>query len=188
MKTKIISILAVVAIFATMLLGCDDIKEDPIPREEAQIVLSSLMENVAELNRIHYGEGLLHIELGEDDVNLYAVMSPEEDYKSLSEIEALTRKTLTRAYSDQLLKDTLEGYTDGSKIIQPRYIEYGEKILVFKEIESLEGIYTYDLTTIEVTDTTAYVIEGTVKTTTGQTKRLKAVLESDGWRLSSTIY
>ena len=184
--TKILAMLLVVASLATLMVGCNG--EESISKEEALPIVQKLMEGVFEINRIHYGDGLEHIDI--ETNNAYVEMSSSEKYKSLEEIKAFTRSILTERYAEELIVSTFEGRysAGGGTLAQPRYIEVGDAILVRKDIEPLVDVYVYDLDTIEIKETTSNRINAQVTTIDGNIKSIQVRLEENGWRINSTTY
>ena len=68
-----------------------------------------------------------------------------------------------------MIESTFEGrYSAGGGIVtKARYIELSGTILVLKDIESYEGIYYYDLDTVEIMETTLDRIEAKITTIDG---------------------
>ena len=184
---RIVALIIMVAIFATVMVGCNG-NEEGIEFDEARVIVKKLMSNASEINRIHYGEGLLHLDI--ESKNAYIEIDPQEKYKSLEEIKAFTRSVLSQSYANELIESTFEGrYSAGGGIVtKARYIELSNTILVLKDIEAYEGIYCYDLDTIEIKETTLDRIEAIITTIDGNIKEVVCVLEAQGWRLDSTTY
>lgn len=176
-----------VALIATIMVGCNE-NEQGIEFDEARAIVKDLMDKAKEINRIHYGEGLEHLDI--ESKNAYIEISPSEKYKSLEEIKAFTRSVLSQSYANELIESTFEGrYSAGGEVVtQARYIELSGAILVLQDIEAYEGIYYYDLDTVSIKETTLDRIEATITTIDGNIKNVVCVLESNGWRLNSTTY
>jgi hypothetical protein len=186
-KLSFLAIIIVVAIFATVMVGCNN-NEVGIEHSEARAIVKDLMSNASEINRIHYGEGLAHLE--DESKNAYVEIDPQEKYKSLEEIKAFTRSVLSESYARELIESTFEGrYSAGGGVVtKARYIEISNTILVLRDIDSYEGIYQYDLDTVSIKETTSTKIKATVTTIDGNIKEVVCVLEAQGWRIDSTTY
>ncbi len=176
-----------VAPLATVMVGCNG-NEEGIEFDEARVIVKDLMGKAGEINRIHYGEGLEHLDI--ESKNAYIEIDPSEKYKTIEEIKAFTRSVLSKAYAEELIESTFEGrYSAGGGVVtKARYIEISGAILVLQDIEAYEGIYYYDLDTVSIKETTLDRIEATITTIDGNTKNVVCVLESSGWRLDSTTY
>ena len=182
---KITALMLLMAFIAIGSAGC--YKMEYLDNDYAVSIVKELMSNADEINRIHYGSGLLREEGNEGES--YAKVLDSEKYKSIKDIEKFTKSVLSERYATELLKQTCDGK-------DARYIEVGsvdEKILLAKkEMTEITEIYTYDLDSIEIVQATKLEINATIKSISGKIKRIKAVSQTENnetvWRLESTTY
>lgn len=176
-----------IAILAIGIYGCGE--NGGVSYEEATEIVKGLMVSANEINRIHYGVGISHVEKDGDE--LYADVDPSERYKSLEDIESFTYKIYTRDLASSTLKASF-GENEGVVDKVPRYIavkyQNEVKLLVKKDIEPLNEIYVYDLSDIEILGTADGVIEAKIKTTTNKYKKFVFKHEADGWRIDTPTY
>ena len=185
LKIRITALVLLMAFIAIGSTGC--YKMEYLDNDYAVSVIKELMASADEINRIHYGIGLEREE-GDEGAS-YANVKASEKYKSIKDIEEFTRSVLSKKYADALLSNTCEG-------ANARYIEVGsvdnKQLLVKKEMSQIPEIYSYDLESIEIVQATKLEISATIKSTSGNIKRVKAVSQTENgemvWRLESTTY
>ncbi|MBQ7906664.1 MAG: hypothetical protein IJ309_01675 [Clostridia bacterium] len=184
---KVALAVILIALLAIGIYGCGE--NGGVSFEEASEIVKGLMVSANEINRIHYGEGISHVE--DESDNLYADAHPSERYKSLEDIEVFTYKIYTQDLARAVL-DRSFGESEEIVDTTPRYIavkyENQVKLLVKKDIEPFAEIYEYDLNEIEILGTSDGVIEAKIKTTTGKYKSFVFKYEENGWRIDTPTY
>ena len=202
----LLTVILVITLSATVLTSCDKKYDEDEVREAAK----RLIEESILLNEIYWGEGIPYNvgDKNNSDGVYYAAIEAyhyQWGFKTIDELRALTAKTFSKGYCQNIETTMLTGIVEGGEnVFLSRYYQKissldgtPEFIMVNSDWEvELIGRVTYDYDSIKVIgseDETVYVTVMATVTEEGydpQTREIRIALveESDGWKIDSPTY
>ncbi|MBR2343643.1 MAG: hypothetical protein IKA64_05250 [Clostridia bacterium] len=175
---------------------------------EVKAAVEELLRKAEILNTVYYGAGIGYITGGYRDGAYYeadGLHLSALGFSSIKELEALTRSTFTRGYSDQLVREKLgEVRVDGVMLTPARYYQkyadefYTEEICIMVysgNTAIFDDRMEYDYSTVKVLgsegEKVKASIEATVSNKDGDTQRVTVsvvLIEEDGWRIDNPVF
>lgn len=205
-KRKLVSLILAVIILTSLFSfsSCNRNYDE----DEVIAVTKTLLKNAEVLNEIYYGNGIRYYEAEIKDAGYYKRADAEHlsslGFSNIEELKALTEKTFSYKYSQNIYSTILYGFKEEGMIVSPaRYYQYtdaesGETfIMVYTKYEpSFKDSLVYDYDSIEIEKSKkeyVYVtVDATVTNSNGesQTVTLSVTLleEESGWRICNPTY
>ena len=205
-KNKIVSLLLVV-VALTSLFSFTSCNRN-YNKDEVIAAAKTLLKDAEILNEVYYGNGIRYYDIEIENAGYYKRADDEHlkelGFTTVNELKALTEKTFSYSYSQNVFSTILIGLKEDGKVVSAaRYYQYtneetGESyIMVYTKHDVLfKDTISYDYDSLRVEKSkkeNVYVkVDATVTNSEGasQTVTLTIVLieEAGGWRLCNPTY
>ena len=205
-KNKIVSLLLVIVAFASLLsfTSCNR-KYD---KEEVIAAAKTLLKDAEILNEIYYGSGIRYYDVEIENAGYYKRADDEHlkelGFETINELKALTEKTFSYSYSQNVFSTILVGLKEDGKVVSAaRYYQYTNEeteesyIMVYTKHEAiLKDKISYDYDSVRVERSkkeNVYVkVDATVTNSQGDSQKVTITVvlieEANGWRICNPTY
>ena len=172
--------------------------------DENEIISASaeLIEASYDINTVFFGSGLPYVE-SDDEVLRHWEIAPDSPYHTKEEIKAATLAVYSPDYAEFLFEKAFAGFVvsagdedsvDADQIIDARYVEYGDRLVILPiaEDEIMKLDRTYDTSGITVLSQkrgrAVLSVPSFVDGVPADEVELAVVMTADGWRLDTPTY
>ena len=205
-KNKIVSLLLVIVAFASLLsfTSCNR-KYD---KEEVIAAAKALLKDAELLNEVYYGSGIRYYDIEIENAGYYKRADDEHlkelGFSTVNELKALTEKTFSYSYSQNVFSTILIGLKEDGKVVSAaRYYQYTNEeteesyIMVYTKHEAiLKDKISYDYDSVRVERSkkeNVYVkVDATVTNSQGDSQKVTITVvlieEANGWRICNPTY
>ena len=205
-KNKIVSLLLVIVAFASLLsfTSCNR-KYD---KEEVIAAAKALLKDAELLNEVYYGSGIRYYDIEIENAGYYKRADDEHlkelGFSTVNELKALTEKTFSYSYSQNVFSTILIGLKEDGKVVSAaRYYQYTNEeteesyIMVYTKHEAiLKDKISYDYDSVRVERSkkeNVYVkVDATVTNSQGDNQNVTITVvlieEANGWRICNPTY
>ena len=205
-KRKLVSLILVILILGSLLsfTSCNRRYDE----EEVVAAAKVLLKEAELLNEVYYGKGIRYYEAEIENAGYYkradATHLSELGFDTIDELRALTEKTFSYEYSQNLYTTLLYGFKEDGKVVTAaRYYQYTDTeteesyIMVYTKFDVMfKDTIVYDYDSIEVQkakkDNIYLTVKATVTNAEGQsqvvTLTITLVEEVGGWRICNPTY
>lgn len=192
---RIVSVLLAAVILVSVTSSCS---KEELPTEDEIISASkTLLENAVEVNRIFFWEGLPHVEVTEDKIDLgdaeYIVLTEDYMYLSQNDLMEKARSVYSESYCKDIESVSFEGVKiDDDNALFARYIEEQGVMKINRRLsESGLSERLPDTDTIQIVELSGKrAVVNLSFSCDGITEKQNVTLvkEADGWRLDTPTY
>ena len=205
-KNKIVSLILVIVAFASLLsfTSCNR-KYD---KEEVIAAAKALLKDAELLNEVYYGSGIRYYDIEIENAGYYKRADDEHlkelGFSTVNELKALTEKTFSYSYSQNVFSTILIGLKEDGKVVSAaRYYQYTNEeteesyIMVYTKHEAiLKDKISYDYDSVRVERSkkeNVYVkVDATVTNSQGDSQKVTITVvlieEANGWRICNPTY
>ena len=205
-KRKIVSLLLIIVTLVSLLTltSCNRSYDE----EEVVAAAKQLLKEAELLNEIYYGAGIKYYDSDEWKIGYYkradASHLAEIGFSTIDELRALTEKTFSYEYYNNVYTTLLYGFKEEGKVVTPaRYYQHTNEeteesyIMVYTEFTPLftdEIVYDYDSVKAEKSkkEYVHLTVNATVTNAEGKSQAVTLTItlieEENGWRLCNPTY
>lgn len=205
-KRKVISLILVIVILSSLLTltSCNRRYDE----DEVIAAAKVLLKDAEILNEIYYGKGIRYYDTEIENAGYYkradATHLLELGFDTIDELRALTEKTFSYEYSQNVYTTLLYGFKEDGKVVTAaRYYQYTDEktgesfIMVYTKFEVMfKDTIVYDYDSIKVQrskkENVYLTVNATVTNSEGLSQQITLTLtlfeEVDGWRLCNPTY
>ena len=172
--------LVAAVVFTLLMTSCS------VTYDEGEIITASaeLIEASYEINTVFFGSGLPAVE-SDDEVLRHFEIAEDSPYHTKEEIKTATLAVISVGDEDSV---------DSNQIIDARYVQYGERLVILpvKEEDVMKLDRTYDTSSITVISQNrgraVLSVPSFVDGVPSDDVELTVVMTEDGWRLDTPTY
>ena len=205
-KNKLVSLLLVIVALTSLFsfTSCNRRYD----KEEVIAAAKTLLKDAELLNEVYYGSGIRYYDVEIENAGYYKRADDEHlkelGFSTIDELKALTEKTFSYSYSQNVFSTILIGLKEDGKVVSAaRYYQYTDEesgesyIMVYTKHDVIfKDKITYDYDSVRVDrskkENVYLSVDATVTNSQGesQTVTLSIVLieEANGWRLCNPTY
>ena len=190
--------LVAAVVFTLLMTSCS------VTYDEGEIITASaeLIEASYEINTVFFGSGLPAVE-SDDEVLRHFEIAEDSPYHTKEEIKTATLAVYSPDYAEFLFEKAFAGFVisvgdedsvDSNQIIDARYVQYGERLVILpvKEEDVMKLDRTYDTSSITVISQSrgraVLSVPSLVDGVPSDDVELTVVMTEDGWRLDTPTY
>ena len=190
--------LVAAVVFTVLLASCS------VTYDEAEIITASaeLIEASYDINTVFFGSGLPAVE-SDDEVLRHFEIADDSSYHTKEEIKTATLAVYSPDYAEFLFEKAFVGFSvsvgeedsiDADQIIDARYVEYGDRLVILPiaEEDIMKLDRTYDTSSITVVSQkrgrATLSVPSFVDGVPAEDITLTVVMTEDGWRLDTPTY
>jgi hypothetical protein len=205
-KRKLVSLLLTVIILTSLFSfsSCNRNYDE----EEVVAATKELLKNAEILNEVYYGSGIRYYDVEIEDAGYYKRADSEHlselGFSNIEELKALTEKTFSYNYSQNIYSTILYGFKEEGMVVSAaRYYQYTEQetnesyIMVYTRFEPLlKDSISYDYDSVRADKSKkeyVYVsVDATVTNSSGESQKVTISItlfeEESGWRICNPTY
>ena len=205
-KEKAVSLILVIIILTSLfsLSSCNRRYDE----EEVVAAAKTLLKDAEVLNEIYYGKGIRYYDTEIQNTGYYrradASHLSELGFSTIDELKAMTEKTFSYEYSQNLYTTLLYGFKEEGKIVTAaRYYQYNDEennesyIMVYTRFDVMFKdtiVYDYDSIKVEKSkkDNVYLSVKATVTNANGQSQEvtlsITLIEEVGGWKICNPTY
>lgn len=205
-KRRVISLILVIVILSSLftLTSCNRKYDE----EEVIAAAKVLLKDAELLNEIYYGKGIRYYDTEIENAGYYkradATHLSELGFDTIDELKALTERTFSYEYSQNIYTTLLYGFKEDGKVVTAaRYYQYTDTktqesfIMVYTKFEVMfKDTIVYDYDSIEVErskkENVYLTVNATVTNAEGVSQQIilsiTLIEEVGGWRICNPTY
>lgn len=205
-KRKVISLILVIVVLSSLLtLSSCNRKYD---EDEVIAAAKVLLKEAEVLNEIYYGKGIRYYDTEIENAGYYrradATHLLELGFSTIDELRAMTERTFSYEYSQNLYTTLLYGFKEDGKVVTAaRYYQYTDEktkesfIMVYTKFEIMFKdtiVYDYDSIKVEKSkkENVYLTVNATVTNAEGASQQITLTItlieELGGWRICNPTY
>ena len=205
-KRKVISLILVIVVLSSLLtLSSCNRKYD---EDEVIAAAKVLLKEAEVLNEIYYGKGIRYYDTEIENAGYYrradATHLLELGFSTIDELRAMTERTFSYEYSQNIYTTLLYGFKEDGKVVSAaRYYQYTDEeteesfIMVYTKFEIMFKdtiVYDYDSIKVEKSkkENVYLTVNATVTNAEGASQQITLTItlieELGGWRICNPTY